>query len=130
HASPWLCHRAARLAWGGGSRYGFIMSSPHRPQEKERPSWRERIAALRYVPPLVRLVWQTHRGFTLVMVLLRLVRAFIPVATLWIGKLIIDTVVAMREGQATLRRRWQLVALELIIARGGEMPARASSLVE
>jgi ATP-binding cassette, subfamily B, bacterial len=113
-----------------GYRYGFHMSSPHRGREKERPSWRERIAALRYVPPLVRLVWQTHRGFTSVMIVLRLVRAFIPVATLWIGKLIIDAVVAMREGQATFRRLWELVALEIIIVLGGEMLARASSLVE
>src|ERR1043165_705240 len=103
------------------------MSSPHRPQEKERPSWRERIRALRYVPPLVRLVWQTHRGFTSVMVLLRLGRAFIPVATLWIGKLIIDAVVAMREGHATFARLWELVALEIVIVLAGEMLARASS---
>src|SRR5882724_5317721 len=97
------------------------MSSPHRQQEKEQPSWRERIAVLRYVPPLVRLVWQTHRGFTSVMIVLRLVRAFIPVATLWISKLIIDTVVAMREGQATFTRLWQLVVLEILIVLGGEM---------
>src|SRR5581483_2078589 len=106
------------------------MASPHRPPQKAQPSWRERIAALRYVPPLVRLVWQTHRGFTSVMVVLRLLRAFIPVATLWIGKLIIDTVVAMRDGQASFRRLWQLVALEILIVLGGEMLARASSLVE
>src|ERR1051325_5122208 len=106
------------------------MSSPPRPQEKERPGWRERIAALRYVPPLVRLVWQTHHGFTSVMVALRLVRAFIPVATLWIGKLIIDAVVAMRAGEATFTRLWELVGLEIIIVLGGEMLARASSLVE
>ena len=106
------------------------MASPHRPAQKAQPSWRERVAALRYVPPLVRLVWQTHRGFTSVMVVLRLLRAFIPVATLWIGKLIIDAVVAMREGQATFTRLWELVALEIVIVLGGEMLARASSLVE
>jgi ATP-binding cassette subfamily B protein len=113
-----------------GKRYGVDMSSPHPRPDKEQPGWRERIAALRYVPPLVQLVWQTHRGFTTVMIALRLVRAFIPVATLWIGKLIIDTVVAMREGQTTFRRLWQLVALEIIIVLGGELLARASSLVE
>ena len=64
------------------------------------------------------------------MVVLRLLRAFIPVATLWVGKLIIDTVVAMRDGQASFKRLWQLVALEIVIVLGGEMLARASSLVE
>ncbi|MFL6274019.1 MAG: ABC transporter ATP-binding protein [Blastocatellia bacterium] len=106
------------------------MASPHRSPQKKQPSWRERIAALRYVPPLVRLVWQTHRGFTSVMVVLRLLRAFIPVATLWIGKLIIDAVIAMRDGQSSFRRLWQLVGLEILIVLGGEMLARASSLVE
>src|SRR5436853_2356089 len=106
------------------------MSSPHPRPDKEQPGWRERIAALRYVPPLVRLVWQTHHGFTLVMIVLRLVRAFIPVATLWIGKLIIDAVVAMRAGETGFRRLWELVALEIVIVLSGEILARASSLVE
>ena len=68
------------------------MIDPRAPlPEIERPrGMRQRLAALRYLPQLVRLVWQTHRGFTLTMVVLRLVRAFVPVATLWVGKLIID----------------------------------------
>jgi ATP-binding cassette subfamily B protein len=103
-----------------------------RPRGGEPPvtTWRERLAALRYVPPLVRLVWETHRGYTLTMVVLRVVRAFIPIATLWVGKLIIDTVVAMRETGADFTRLWELVALELAIVLFGEGLARASSLTE
>jgi len=103
-------------------------------------TWRERVRALRYVPPLVRLVWQTHRGYTATMVALRLTRAFVPVATLWIGKLIIDAVVAARGGSAAAEaisanvygysRLWRLVALEVLIVLAGEWLARASSLVE
>ena len=41
--------------------------------EDERPkTWRERIVALRYVPKLFGLVWQTHRGYTLAIVLAEL----------------------------------------------------------
>src|SRR3982750_4387133 len=70
-------------------------SRPTPPQNDEGPpSWRERVAALRYVPALIRLVWSTHRGYTTAMVLLRITRAFVPIASLWVGKLIIDTVVA------------------------------------
>jgi len=70
--------------------------------EEERPaSWKERIAALRYIPPLARLIWQTHAGYTVSMMLLRLVRACVPIATFWVGKLILDTVLAARAGQAT-----------------------------
>jgi ATP-binding cassette subfamily B protein len=78
---------------------------------------------VRFVPPLVRLVWQTHRGYTATIVVLRLTRAFVPVATLWIGKLIIDAVVAARSGSAMAEaisanvygysRLWQLIALEV-----------------
>ena len=73
------------------------MIDPRAPlPEIERPrGMRERLAALRYLPQLVRLVWQTHRGFTAAMVVLRLVRAFVPVATLWAAKLIIDEVVLL-----------------------------------
>jgi ATP-binding cassette, subfamily B, bacterial len=92
---------------------------------------RQRIAALRYVPPFVKLVWQTHRGMTAGMVALRLVRAFVPVAVLWVGKLIVDEVVSLRDAEgADLSRLWRLVALEIALALVGEALARASSLVE
>jgi ATP-binding cassette subfamily B protein len=86
--------------------------------------------ALRYVPQLVRLVWDTHRGFTVAMTALRLVRAFVPIATLWIGKLIIDGVVAAQRDGGTWRAISGLVAVELAIVIVGELLARASSLVE
>jgi ATP-binding cassette subfamily B protein len=107
----------------------LVLSRPRRPGDPP-VTWRERLAALRYVPPLVSLVWQTHRGYASAMVALRLVRAFIPIATLWIGKLIIDTVIAARERGADWSRLWRLVALEVGIVLVGEALARASSLTE
>ena len=99
-------------------------------KKSEEPGWRERVSALRYIPPLIKLVWQTHRGYTSAMIALRLMRAFIPVATLWIGKLIIDAVVTMRETSPDLKRLWQLVVLEIVVVLTGEALARASSLIE
>src|SRR5262245_65810139 len=68
------------------------------------PTWAERLAALKHIPPLLRLVYQTHRGYTLAILALRIVRSFIPVAVLWIGKLIIDAVLgavaAVQAGRA------------------------------
>ncbi|HET9683870.1 MAG TPA: ABC transporter ATP-binding protein [Gemmatimonadaceae bacterium] len=100
--------------------------------EDERPkTWRERIAALRYVPKLFRLVWQTHRGYTAAMVLLRLVRAFVPVSSMWAAKLIIDEVITLtRHPGAPLLPLWKVVALEMGIVVVGEILARASSLLE
>lgn len=99
-------------------------------QNKDDAGWRERVAALRYVLPLVKLVWQTHRGYSTAMVVLRLVRAFIPVASLWIGKLIIDTVIAMQNAQPDFAYLWKLVAIEIVVVLVGEVLARVSSLVE
>ncbi|HEY0971339.1 MAG TPA: ABC transporter ATP-binding protein [Gemmatimonadales bacterium] len=96
----------------------------------DTPGWRERLAALRYVPPLLALVWQTHRGYTITMVVLRVLRAFVPLLTLWIGKLIIDAVIAMRDASPDWDRLWRLVALEVAVIIVGEVLARGSQLVE
>ena len=64
------------------------------------------------------------------MVILRFVRSFVPVSALWIGKLIIDTVISMRGGSPDLSRLWRLVALEIVVVVAGEVLARASALVE
>src|SRR3954451_12348831 len=91
------------------------------------PTWRERLAALRYVPALIRLVWRTHAGFSAAMVVLRVARGFVPIATLWVGKLIIDAVLALRgAGAPDWERLWRLVALEVAIVVVGEVLARAS----
>ena len=99
------------------------------------PSWSERLQALKYVPPLLKLVFQTHRGYTAAILALRAVRSFIPLAVLWIGKLIIDGVIAAVRTKAAggVVDWWYLgglVGLELAVAVGGEGLARLSSLLE
>ncbi|MEJ7759759.1 MAG: ABC transporter ATP-binding protein [Gemmatimonadaceae bacterium] len=106
------------------------MVSRGRRMNEKPPSWRERVAALRYVVPMMRLIWRTHRGYTASMLALRLVRAFVPVATFWVGKLILDTVIGIRAGQATYDDLWRYVAMEIAIVVTGEILARASSLIE
>lgn len=93
-------------------------------------NWRQRLSALRYVPPLLKLVWEAHHGYTVTMVALRLVRSVIPVAILWVGKLIIDTVVASREGHGDPRRLWKLIALEIAIVVARDLLSRISDLIE
>ena len=111
-----------------GGRRGRRAEQSEKPGEK--PSFRERMDALRYVPQLLAMVWDTHRGFTVAMAVLRLVRAFVPIVTLWIGKLIIDGVVSAQRNGGTWRSVGGLVAIELGIVIVGELLARASSLVE
>lgn len=82
------------------------------------------------VPRLIRLVWETQRVYTAAMIVLRIVRSFVPVATLWIAKLIIDEVIFLARSHAPAHHLWVLVATEMGIVVGGEFLARASGLVE
>ncbi|MCB6574825.1 hypothetical protein LI165_12430, partial [Phascolarctobacterium faecium] len=45
--------------------------------------------------PFLVMVWRASPALMLAMVALRLMRALMPVAMLWVGKLIIDQVVAL-----------------------------------
>ncbi|HWT17047.1 MAG TPA: ABC transporter ATP-binding protein [Patescibacteria group bacterium] len=78
------------------------MSHADAPQEPGRraasrtnPTLRERLGALRNLPPFLREVWTTSRSLTLTSLGLRLVRALLPIAMLYVGKLIIDEVVRL-----------------------------------
>jgi ATP-binding cassette subfamily B protein len=97
---------------------------------QEPANWNERVAALRYIPALFKLIWRTHRGYATAMLILRVLRSFAPVATFWVGKLIIDSVIAARAGNGSLTQLWRYLALELGIVLTSEILARASSLVE
>jgi len=63
-------------------------------------------------------------------VALRFSRAFVPLATFWIGKLIIDTIVAARFGGTGASKLWRLVALELLIVAAGEILSKSSTVIE
>jgi ATP-binding cassette subfamily B protein len=58
-------------------------------------SLRERFDALRNLPPFLRQIWSASPGLTATALGLRVLRALLPVATLYVGKLIIDEVVRL-----------------------------------
>ena len=92
------------------------------PRPSAKPSLRERFDALRNLPPFLRLIWATSRSLTLATLGLRIVRAFLPIATLYVGKLIIDEAVRLvgaGTGFDTLGAAWssgQLDALAGLLA--------------
>jgi ATP-binding cassette subfamily B protein len=95
-----------------------------------RAPLRERIAALRQVPRLLRLVWDTHPVFTGSMIVLRLIRSVVPVTSLWVAKLIIDEAILLANTRGPTRHLWILVAIEMVTVVIGELLARASGLIE
>lgn len=69
---------------------------PRWPVDGRAPrSLRQRVSALGNLGPFLRLIWEIHRGMAAGAVALRGVRALLPVATLYVGKLIIDEVVRL-----------------------------------
>ncbi|RXR07016.1 ABC transporter ATP-binding protein [Pseudoxanthomonas composti] len=68
---------------------------PHIEAPAPHPSLRQRFHALRNVPPFLKMVWQTSRWLTVGSLGLRLIRALLPVASLYVGKLIIDEAVRL-----------------------------------
>src|SRR5258708_14069378 len=87
--------------------------------DDESVTWKDRLEALRYVPALFRLIWGTHRGYTTAMVVLRVVRAFVPVVTFWFGKLILDSGIAAKAGSGSLTQVWLYLVLERVITLVG-----------
>ncbi len=86
---------------------------------------------MRNLPPFLREVWATHPRYAGAIGVLRVVRSLIPVATLWVGKLIVDTIVeAVQSGVPDWRRLALLVAIEFGVVALGEVAARTGSLLE
>ncbi len=106
-------------------------SAPRRRPPPAPPTWAQRMRAMRNLPPFLRMVWETHRGYVTGIALLRLLRAFVPIASLWVGKLIVDAVVeASRGGVPDWNHIGGLVALEFGIVALGEVAARTGTLLE
>ena len=93
-------------------------------------SIRDRFSALSNLPRLFKLVWQTSPGLTIANALLRIVRSAIPLAILYVGKLIIDEVVLRSHGASTVSttRIWELVAIEFALALASDALSRATAL--
>jgi len=108
--------------------------SPHPPRRPaEELTWQARFASLRHVRPLLALVWETSPPLVLATVLLRLVWALLPLATLWVAKLILDGVVARishRAGAPPAAGIWKLVALEFALAVASDFLGRAKTLCD
>jgi ATP-binding cassette subfamily B protein len=65
-----------------------------------RPSLRQRFSAMRNLPPFLRQVWQTNPWLASASLGLRIIRALLPVAMLYVGKLIIDSAVLLSQHEA------------------------------
>lgn len=63
--------------------------------EAEKIDWSERIGAFKNLNPFFKMIWNTSPRLALINILLRLLKSLIPIVSLYIGKLIIDEVIAL-----------------------------------
>jgi len=115
--------------------------------EVERPvpnvgSLKERFSALRTLRPFIAMVWRASPALTASSLLLRLVRALVPVAALYVGKLIIDEVVHLvgMEARPSALEDWLLggqldwlgllLALEFALAILSDLAGRMAVLAD
>jgi len=79
--------------------------------------WQERLSALRNVPPVLKIVWQSGPGVVTFGVVARVIAALLPVALTWIPKLIIDILVRLMSTHGPIPSRlWWLVLAEFGLA--------------
>ena len=79
--------------------------------------WQERITALRNVPAVLKIVWDSGPGVVLFGLVSRLFSSLLPVLLLWITKLIVDDIVhSISFHQPVPSTLWWLVAAEFSIA--------------
>ena len=95
-------------------------------QENFWGGWRERLSALRNVPPVLKIVWESGPLVVSLGLIFRLVTSLVPLAALWITKLIIDGIVhAISNHQPVPESLWWLVAAEFGVAVFGSVVTRA-----
>ncbi|MBG8552381.1 ABC transporter ATP-binding protein [Hymenobacter guriensis] len=110
-----------------------ISAKKPRPDGKPALSVRERVSALRNLPAFLRLIWETSPGLTLANAALRLLRAALPVAMLYVAQLILDSVVQLSRlsaAERTLTPVLSLLALEFGLAILSDALGRGVALLD
>jgi ATP-binding cassette, subfamily B, bacterial len=88
-------------------------------------SWQERLTALKNIPPVLGIVWRSGPLVVSFGLVLRLITSLLPIALLWVAKLIIDTIVRTVNAHAAVPTRlWWLVGVEFGLAVIGGVLAR------
>jgi ATP-binding cassette subfamily B protein len=92
---------------------------------------KQRFSALGNLPAFFKLVWKSSAALTIATIFIRIIRSALPVAILYVGKLIIDQVLLLSRG--TVKDNaflWELVIIELSLAIAADALGRLSTLID
>lgn len=97
----------------------------------EKLTLRDQFRALRHLPPFLRIVWRTDPRLTTLNLGLRILKALLPLAILYVGKLLLDAIVGLTSGEETSKDvLWSLVLLEMGLVFASDLLGRAIQLVD
>ena len=92
---------------------------------------KEQFSALKNIPPLFKLIWKTNKTMMSLNVGLRILKSAIPLAQLYIAKILLDEVVQLIQKQHTSTDAlWQIVGFALGLSLFSELINRAISLTD
>jgi ATP-binding cassette subfamily B protein len=94
------------------------MAKNRNPIINQNISFKERLSALKNLPEFFKLVWSSSPTKTSFSFLLRIMRSAMPVALLYVGKLIIDQIIALNHHSSggSQHELWTLLGIEFGLA--------------
>ncbi len=109
------------------------MSTPQHPKSsKPNPkSWKDSYLALKYIPRFIGLVWESSPRLFIFNTLARLIKSLLPVIILWVGKLIVDEVIAqLALEERSLAQIWIYIGIEFGLAFLSDLLSRGIQLTD
>lgn len=107
-----------------------LFSTNSKVTNTEQVTLKDRFSALQNLPRFFGLVWQSSPGMMVADIVLRIFRAAIPVAVLYVGKLIIDGIVHLKDAGTSHEHLWGLVATEFGLAVVSDVLNRGIALLD
>jgi ATP-binding cassette subfamily B protein len=87
--------------------------------------------SLFFIPRFFKEIWRTNKTLFLTSAFCRLVAALLPVAILWVGKLIFDAIIQITtHGETDYTALWNSVAIEFMLVLLSDLVSRAISLTD
>ena len=87
--------------------------------------------SLFFIPRFFKEIWRTNKTLFLTSAFCRIVAALLPVAILWVGKLIFDAIIQITtHGEKDYSTLWNSVAIEFILVVLSDLVGRAISLTD
>ncbi len=98
--------------------------------KKEKLSYKQQFSALQNLPRFFLMIWDTSPAMSMGNIALRLLQSAVPLATLYIGKEIIDEVILLIDHKGSLDKLWLFVGLEFGLAILSDLMSRGITLLD